>query len=194
MQINNNNNNNTKQWYSPPSGTCLSPTDSIEPCSVGDVLSAPFDLCWLHHQGVMKALWVASLFCTAIVWNKTPSDRCCRVCLSARKQLGPVISAHWRWHHLTSVHLTHLPLSGFIYGPWHMLHLRGTRTGKERWTGQGLGCGCRRWVQSCCYTMPRPCKKRGEVSGQRQVMQSLSSSHFDRCDALLQCINSPFFI
>lgn len=47
------------------------------------------------------------------------------VCLSAPKQLGPVISAHWRWHHLTSVHLTHLPLSGFISGPWHMLHLGG---------------------------------------------------------------------
>lgn len=39
--------------------------------------------------------------------------------------------------------------------------------------------------------MPRPSKKRGEVRGQRQVMQSYSSSHVDRCDALLQCINSP---
>lgn len=40
----------------------------------------------------------------------------------------------------------------------------------------------------------RRAKKRGEVRGQRQVMQSRSSSHFGRCDALLQCITGPFNI
>lgn len=117
----------------------LSHAHSVEPGSVGDVLSAPFDLRWLHRQGLMKALWAAGLLCAAVVWVKMPSDRCCRLCLSALKQLGLVISAHWRWHHLTSVHLTHLPLFGSISGPWHMLHFEGGHTGKEGWAEQGLG-------------------------------------------------------
>lgn len=61
-----------KPWYSPSNTTCfLSHTGSKEPRSAGDVLSAPFDLCWLHHRGVMKALWVAALFsaCTCASWN-----------------------------------------------------------------------------------------------------------------------------
>lgn len=54
---------------------------------------------------------------------------------AAHQQLGPVVSAHWRWHHLTSVHVTHLLLFGFVQGRWHMLHLRGTRTGRQGRTG-----------------------------------------------------------
>lgn len=46
------------------------------------------------------------LWCT-MSWS---SDRCASMCLTALKQLGPVISDHWRWHHLTSVPLTHLPI------------------------------------------------------------------------------------
>lgn len=154
----------------------------MEPRSVGDVLSGPFDLYWIHRQGVIKALWVhEGLFVASIVWAEAPSDRCCRVCLIAPKQLGPVIGAHWRWHHWTSVRLTHLPHSGFVSWLWHMLRLGAAGTGKrgmDRTRGRGVLVESRRGTRA----MPRI--KGGEVRGGSGRWCSLTYHQTsDRCDA-----------
>ena len=99
------------------------------------------------------------------VFAETPSDRCCRVWLSAPKQLGPVISAHWRWHHLTSVHLTHLPLSGFIsrapdtcFTSEALVHSKG---GPDQWKGDGP------WLQALSSVMPPGHAKKKRRWGKR---------------------------
>lgn len=144
----------------------LSQTGTMKPRSADDVVSSSVDLWWLHHQGVIKALQAAG----PVLWAKSASDRCYKARLSAPKQLGLVISAHWRWHHLTSVRLTHLPLSGFISSSRPMLHLRGAHTGQRGLSATMAGAQLK--------------------SMRRRKWGNAVSVIIERCDASPHCISS----
>lgn len=164
------------------------------PCGTVTVL---LDLCWLLPGGVMKAPCEAGLFRAAVARGTTPPNRCRRGCLAAPKQLG---AGRRRSLEMTSPGKCSSDSSPArrlrLRPPDTRFHLRGTLdtaggSVTPRWAAAAGGRLC-----NVGTLVPRLCKNKraGEVSGQKQVMESHSSSHFDRCGALLQCINRQKYV
>lgn len=166
------------------------------PRSAGDVLSAAFDLCWLHHQGVMKNPARRSrraLFCAAVVRANTPRRQVLQTVPQCARNSWGRSSAFtgdditWQvfiWLISHSLAPSWAPLPS-----WHALHPDGTQEyrKKENWSGQGLGL----YLPALSSVMPKTVRQ-GRRWGKRAEAGDAVLLIIVRWRAggLPQCINS----